>query len=32
VIPVKTGDSWEYQRTCTEGPVFDSRQIVWETA
>ena len=21
---------WEYQRTCTEGPVFDSRQIVWE--
>ena len=29
VIPVKTGDSWEYQRTCTEGPVFDSRQIVW---
>jgi len=32
VIPVKTGDSWEYQRTCTEGPVFDSRQIVWKTA
>jgi len=30
VIPVKTGDSWEYQRTCTEGPVFDSREIVWE--
>jgi len=32
VIPVKTGDSWEYQRTCTEGPVFDSRKIVWEIA
>jgi dihydroorotate dehydrogenase electron transfer subunit len=30
VIPVKAGDGWEYQRTCTEGPVFDSRQIVWE--
>jgi dihydroorotate dehydrogenase electron transfer subunit len=30
VIPVKAGDSWEFQRTCTEGPVFDSRQIVWE--
>jgi len=30
VIPVKTGDSWEYQRTCTEGPVFDAREIVWE--
>ncbi len=32
VIKVKTGDSWEYQRTCTEGPVFDSREIVWENA
>ena len=32
VIPVKSGDGWEYQRTCTEGPVFDSRQIVWEMA
>jgi len=31
VIPVKNGDSWEYQRTCTEGPVFDSREILWET-
>ncbi len=30
VIPVKAGESWEYQRTCTEGPVFDSRQIFWE--
>jgi dihydroorotate dehydrogenase electron transfer subunit len=32
VIPVKAGDSWEYQRTCTEGPVFDARQVVWEAA
>jgi len=32
VIPVKTGDGWEYQRTCTEGPVFDSRQVAWEVA
>jgi dihydroorotate dehydrogenase electron transfer subunit len=32
VIPIKTGDGWEYQRTCTEGPVFDSSRIVWETA
>lgn len=30
VIPVKIGDGWEYQRTCTEGPVFDSRQVLWE--
>jgi dihydroorotate dehydrogenase electron transfer subunit len=32
VIPVKSGDGWEYQRTCTEGPVFDSRQVVWAEA
>jgi dihydroorotate dehydrogenase electron transfer subunit len=32
VIPVKTGDGWEYQRTCTEGPVFDAQQVVWEAA
>jgi dihydroorotate dehydrogenase electron transfer subunit len=30
VIPVKTGDGWEYQRTCTEGPVFDARQVAWD--
>ena len=30
VIPVKSGESWEYQRTCTEGPVFDSRAIAWD--
>ena len=30
VIPVKTGASWEYQRTCTEGPVFGSQQVQWE--
>ncbi|HUA39629.1 MAG TPA: dihydroorotate dehydrogenase electron transfer subunit [Candidatus Sulfopaludibacter sp.] len=29
VIPIKTADGWEYQRTCTEGPVFDARQVVW---
>ena len=32
VIPVKTEAGWEYQRTCTEGPVFDSRQVVWRTS
>jgi len=32
VIPVKAGEGWEFQRTCTEGPVFDARQIVWEMA
>jgi dihydroorotate dehydrogenase electron transfer subunit len=29
VIPVKTADGWEYQRTCTEGPVFDARHLVF---
>jgi dihydroorotate dehydrogenase electron transfer subunit len=32
VIPVQTGEGWEYQRTCTEGPVFDARQVLWEVA
>jgi dihydroorotate dehydrogenase electron transfer subunit len=32
VIPIKAGEGWEYQRTCTEGPVFDSQQILWEVA
>ena len=32
VVPIKTGEGWEYQRSCTEGPVFDSRQIAWEAA
>lgn len=30
VVPVKTPNGWEYQRACTEGPVFDGRQIMWE--
>jgi dihydroorotate dehydrogenase electron transfer subunit len=30
VVPIKTNEGWEYQRTCTEGPVFDSRQVAWE--
>jgi len=30
VAQVKTAEGWEYQRTCTEGPVFDSRLIAWE--
>jgi len=32
VIPVTAGAGWEYQRTRTEGPVVDARDIVWETA
>jgi dihydroorotate dehydrogenase electron transfer subunit len=30
VVPVKTPRGWEYQRTCTEGPVFDSGRVAWE--
>jgi len=30
VVPVKTSDGWEYQRACTEGPVFDAGRILWE--
>jgi dihydroorotate dehydrogenase electron transfer subunit len=30
VTPIKTADGWEYQRACTEGPVFDARDIAWE--
>ena len=32
VVPIRTGDGWEYQRSCTEGPVFDSRLVAWEAA
>jgi dihydroorotate dehydrogenase electron transfer subunit len=32
VIPVKNGNAWEYQRTCTEGPVFDVQPVVWKAA
>jgi dihydroorotate dehydrogenase electron transfer subunit len=32
VVPIKTGDGWEYQRTCTDGPVFDSKQVAWEVS
>ena len=28
MIPVKAGDGWEDQRTCTEGPVFDASNRV----
>lgn len=32
VVPIKAGDGWDYQRSCTEGPVFDARQVAWEEA
>ncbi len=30
VVPIRTATGWEYQRTCTEGPVFDARVVLWE--
>ncbi len=30
VVRIKTDTGWEYQRSCTEGPVFDSRRVLWE--
>ena len=21
--------SWDYRRTCVEGPIFDARDVVW---
>lgn len=30
VVPIRTAAGWEYQRTCTEGPVFDARDVLWE--
>lgn len=30
VVPVRVNGGWEYQRTCTEGPVFDARKVLWE--
>jgi len=27
---MQAGNAWKYQPTCTEGPVFDAREIVWE--
>lgn len=32
VAPVRDpqGDSWDYKRTCVEGPVFDAQCIAWD--
>jgi dihydroorotate dehydrogenase electron transfer subunit len=30
VLPVRTAQGWEYQRACTEGPVFDAGRVLWE--
>ena len=30
VIPIRTAEGWVYHRTCTEGPVFNAQQIIWD--
>ena len=30
VIKRKTADGWEWARCCKDGPVFESREILWE--
>jgi dihydroorotate dehydrogenase electron transfer subunit len=30
VVPVRVNGGWEYQRACTEGPVFDARNVLWD--
>ncbi len=30
VAKIRQGDTWDYKRTCVEGPVFDSTKILWE--
>ena len=30
VAKVACEASWDYQRTCVEGPVFDARQLIWD--
>jgi dihydroorotate dehydrogenase electron transfer subunit len=29
VARIGSSQEWDYRRTCVEGPIFDSRQIVW---
>jgi dihydroorotate dehydrogenase electron transfer subunit len=30
VIKRKTADGWEWARCCKDGPIFESREILWE--
>lgn len=30
VQKVRRGDGWEWARVCTEGPVFECREVVWD--
>jgi dihydroorotate dehydrogenase electron transfer subunit len=30
VVPVRRGEGRQFVRACLEGPVFDSRAVVWD--
>jgi dihydroorotate dehydrogenase electron transfer subunit len=30
VIKRKTESGWEWARCCKDGPIFESREIIWE--
>ncbi len=30
VIKIKSGSGWEYKRVCKDGPVFSTKEIIWE--
>jgi dihydroorotate dehydrogenase electron transfer subunit len=30
VTRIKTTEGWDYRRVCTEGPIFDACELVWE--
>ncbi len=30
VVKVRSGDDWVWARSCTEGPVFECRDVIWD--
>jgi dihydroorotate dehydrogenase electron transfer subunit len=30
VVPILTGEGWNYRRVCVVGPVFDISQVAWQ--
>ena len=29
VIKIKEGDGWKWARCCKDGPIFESREVLW---
>lgn len=30
VVKIKDGDDWTHKKVCKDGPVFDSREVLWQ--